>query len=172
MKTLRALLTTVLVAVSLTGLARAEIYKWTDQNGGIHFGDVPPPQGRSIGEIESLPAHQQAAPEIDPPQPEAPKRKRTANQAPALTKQSSEHEEAAVELYTTSWCRYCQKAREFFHARGIPFTEYDIEADADAAQRKQEIDSRPGVPLAVINGQPILGFVPAAYAQALAGHPR
>ena len=29
-----------------------------------------------------------------------------------------------VELYTTSWCPYCKKARDFFRSRGISFTEY------------------------------------------------
>jgi glutaredoxin len=74
---------------------------------------------------------------------------------------------ATVDLYVTSWCGYCKKAREFLRARGVPFTEYDIEQDADAARRKQEIDPRPGVPLAVINGQVILGFSASTYERAL-----
>ena len=61
-----------------------------------------------------------------------------------------------------------EKAREYFQARGIPLIEYDIEVDAAAAQRKRQIDSRPGVPLVVINGQLIHGYAPAKYEQALA----
>ncbi|WP_198147347.1 glutaredoxin family protein [Gilvimarinus polysaccharolyticus] len=26
-----------------------------------------------------------------------------------------------------SWCGYCKKARRYFRANNIPFTEYDIE---------------------------------------------
>ncbi len=73
-----------------------------------------------------------------------------------------------VELYATSWCGYCKKARAFFNARGIKFTEYDIEKDARAAARKQQLDPNGrGVPFAVINGQKISGFSEALYQQAL-----
>ena len=75
-----------------------------------------------------------------------------------------------VELYITSWCPYCQMAREFFRSRGIPFTEYDIEKDKAAAVRKKRLDKRNGVPFAMINGQGIHGYSPAAYEQALQRH--
>jgi hypothetical protein len=32
-----------------------------------------------------------------------------------------------VVLYSTAWCGYCRKAREFFAANGIRYVEYDIE---------------------------------------------
>lgn len=76
-----------------------------------------------------------------------------------------------VELYTTSWCPYCQKARDFFRSRGIPFTEYDIEKDKAAAARKNRLDKKRGVPFVVINGRGIHGWSAAAYEQALKGHP-
>lgn len=76
-----------------------------------------------------------------------------------------------VELYATSWCPYCQMARDFFHSRGISFIEYDIEKDTAAAHRKQQLDSRNGVPFAVINGRAIHGFSEAAYERALASRP-
>jgi glutaredoxin len=170
-KILRASLTALLVVVSITGLVNAEIYKWIDKNGVIHFGDAPPQNGGSTVKIESIPTHRDTTQDAAPSTSAIQKNKHGSNKTPSLPEQSSEYEESAVELYVTSWCAYCQKAREFFHARGIPFTEYDIEEDEDAARRKQEIDNRPGVPLAVINGQPILGFSPVAYEQALASHP-
>lgn len=76
--------------------------------------------------------------------------------------------EPNVELYSTSWCTYCQKARQFFRERGISFTEYDIEKDPDAAYRKQQLDSAGrGVPFAVINGHRIHGYSEPLYLQAL-----
>ena len=75
-----------------------------------------------------------------------------------------------VELYTTSWCPYCQKARDFFRSRGIPFTEYDIEKDKAAAARKNRLDKKKGVPFAMINGRGIHGWSAAAYEQALQRH--
>ncbi|MGD8382367.1 MAG: glutaredoxin domain-containing protein, partial [Syntrophobacterales bacterium] len=75
-----------------------------------------------------------------------------------------------VELYTTSWCPYCQKARDFFRSRGISFTEYDIEKDKAAAARKNRLDKKKGVPFAMINGRGIHGWSAAAYEQALQRH--
>jgi len=74
-----------------------------------------------------------------------------------------------VELYTTSWCPYCQKARDFFRSRGISFTEYDIEKDKEAALRKRQLDTRNGVPFAIIDGRGIHGYSEAAYEAALKG---
>ena len=80
-----------------------------------------------------------------------------------------------VELYTTSWCPYCDKARDFFRSRGIPFTEYDIEKDNAAAARKNKLDKKRGVPFVVIDGRRMHGWSEAAYEQAyeqaLKGHP-
>jgi len=72
-----------------------------------------------------------------------------------------------VELYVTSWCPYCLKAIDFFRARGIEPAIYNIERDKEAAQRKQRLDPRRGVPLAVIDGQVIYGFAPRSYETAL-----
>lgn len=76
-----------------------------------------------------------------------------------------------VELYVTSWCPYCKKAEDFFRAQGIPFTAYDVEKDSAAARRKDELDSRRGVPLAIINGQKIHGYSEDAYREALKKKP-
>jgi glutaredoxin len=82
-------------------------------------------------------------------------------------KGSSGSEAHQVELYVTIWCPYCKQATQFFRSRGIPFTVYDIEKDKGAAQRKNQLDSRNGVPFALINGQAIHGFSAEAYERAL-----
>jgi len=72
-----------------------------------------------------------------------------------------------VELYVTSWCPYCKKARQFFDSKGIAYRAYDIEKDATAAARKRELDSQNGVPFAIINGTAIHGYSPKSYESAL-----
>ena len=79
----------------------------------------------------------------------------------------SQNEKPEVELYVTSWCPYCKQAKQYFRSRDIPFTAYDIEKDGRAARRMAELDTRGGVPFAVINGQKIRGFSPEAYEKAL-----
>ena len=55
-------------------------------------------------------------------------------------------QEEDVVLYTTSWCPYCRKARDYFDQAGIPYTEYDIEKSARAYREYQKISGR-GVPV-------------------------
>lgn len=76
---------------------------------------------------------------------------------------------AKVDLYVTSWCPYCHKAKEFFQARNIAVNVYDIEKDKKAAARKRKLDPRKGVPFAVVNGRAIHGFAPEQYLRALKG---
>ncbi len=72
-----------------------------------------------------------------------------------------------VELYITSWCPYSKKAVNFFQSRGIPFVSYDIEKDESAARRKNQLDSKSGVPFAIVNGQKIHGYSEQAYQSAI-----
>ena len=158
------------VAVQVSGVTYGEIYKWVDSNGVMHFGDVPPQNARTSSKIESLPVIPRPTlePQVAPVEEgRSQAMKRPPKQAPPQEEATPAFADANVEMFATKWCGYCRKAREFFQARGIPFVEYDIEADAAAAQRKQEIDAYPGVPLVVINGKLIHGFAPQAYEQAL-----
>jgi mycoredoxin len=41
---------------------------------------------------------------------------------------------AALTVYTTSWCGYCFRLKTALKANGISYDEVDIERDADAAQ--------------------------------------
>ena len=72
-----------------------------------------------------------------------------------------------VELYVTSWCPYCQQAKEYFQSRSIAYKAYDIEKDRQAAARKKQLDNQSGVPFAVVNGTRIHGYSPEQYAAAL-----
>lgn len=133
--------------------ADAQMYKWVDKEGVVHVQDYPPTSVRQPARVQTIPVYRNS--------PQGPGE-------PSPVGRRSELRKPSVELYGTSWCPYCKKASDFFRSRGIPFVEYDIEKDAQAAHRKQQLDSRRGVPLAVINGQPIHGFSTTAYERALA----
>ncbi len=62
-----------------------------------------------------------------------------------------------VVMYATSWCGYCKKAREFFRANNIEYTEYDVEESAEARQEFNDLGGR-GVPVIVINEEVIHGL--------------
>jgi glutaredoxin 3 len=65
---------------------------------------------------------------------------------------------ARVEIYTTSSCPYCIRAKRLLEARGIPFSEIDVGSDdalrADVMQRT----GRRTVPQIFIDGRSIGGF--------------
>jgi glutaredoxin 3 len=46
-----------------------------------------------------------------------------------------------VVMYTTSWCPYCERARQLLRAKHVAFEEIDIEA---AAERRSEMITRSG----------------------------
>ena len=72
-----------------------------------------------------------------------------------------------VEIYSTGWCPWSNKAKAYFTSRGISFSEYDIENDTAARDRKNKLDPKRGVPTVVINGKVINGYNPDAYEKAL-----
>jgi glutaredoxin 3 len=65
---------------------------------------------------------------------------------------------ARVEIYTTSSCPYCVRAKRLLQARNIEYTEIDVGADdalrADVMQRT----GRRTVPQIFIDGRSIGGF--------------
>lgn len=72
-----------------------------------------------------------------------------------------------VILYSTSWCGYCTRTRAYMKARGQPFVEMDIEKSQQARQQHRELGGG-GVPVVLIGGRLIRGYVPRSFDAALA----
>jgi len=82
----------------------------------------------------------------------------------------------AVTVYVRTGCSFCQEAREFFAARGVPVRERNVAADRSALVEMLDIhvrrfpDEEPIVPLIVIGDRAMSGFdrqeVEAALAEA------
>jgi glutaredoxin len=62
-----------------------------------------------------------------------------------------------VILYSTAWCGYCRKAREFFAANGIRYIEYDIEKNSAAQSEHRRLGGK-GVPLITVGDDVIKGY--------------
>jgi glutaredoxin len=114
---------------------QAEIYKWIDKSGRLHYSDVPSETTRSekldlkINSIDSVSYSQSAA---------------------AITTNK-------VVMYSTSWCGYCKKARKYFIAKGIDFIDYDIEKNARAKHEYDALGAR-GVPVILVGKERMNGF--------------
>lgn len=134
----------LIALLAIPSMVSAELVKWVDANGKVHYSN-------------SRPANAERSTILD------------IQSAPRVSRiEESTDSAETVDLYTTSWCPYCAKARAYLRANNIPFVDHDIEKDPNAAERKRELDSSyTGVPLAVINGKLVRGFSEKNYYRAL-----
>ena len=166
-----------LIGLSFAFTASAEMYKWVDGNGVVHFSDEMP--SKTSSNIETLQTYNRTfhqeneSDSVDDQYNEdesaiSPLDSTKYKIDTTDTGTTVDYSSAEVELYTTSWCHYCKKAKEFLESEGVTYTEYDVEKDKEAAKRKAELGGGRGVPFAVINGQKIYGFSKSSYERALA----
>jgi len=62
-----------------------------------------------------------------------------------------------IELYTSSWCPFCVRAKQILDRRGVTYTEYVMDgkdAELDEAKRKY---GHPTVPIVLIDDELIGG---------------
>ena len=152
------------------GTTSAEIYKWVDDEGVIHFSDSGPQDVPEINKPEeepsAAPEHQGNAPsEIDNQKVGLPPD--FFDMLDESSEEADVSDDPSVEIYVTSWCTYCNAAKKFFRSRGIEFSVYDIEKDKGAARRMRAMTNQRAVPFVVINGYGITGYSEQAYELAL-----
>lgn len=57
-----------------------------------------------------------------------------------------------VEIYTKSYCPYCQRAKELLRIKGMPFVERDITSDPAGEREMQARTGRDTVPAIFVDG--------------------
>lgn len=65
---------------------------------------------------------------------------------------------ATVKIYSTPTCPWCKKAKEFFKANNVKFTDVDVSADEAAQKEMVEKSGQMGVPVIEIDGKILVGF--------------
>ena len=119
----------------------AEIYKWTDENGRVHFGDKP---AENVS-AESVTVEVNSYTNV------------TYDLSQFNSSSTNNGKNAKVVMYSTSWCGYCKKARAYFEKNGIPFTEYDIETNQRAKKQYDKLGAT-GVPVILVGKKRMNGF--------------
>ncbi|MBK9425870.1 MAG: hypothetical protein IPN63_00155 [Gammaproteobacteria bacterium] len=66
-------------------------------------------------------------------------------------------------MYSTVRCGYCRKARAYFKANGIAYTDYDVETSNKGRQDFQRMGAR-GVPVILVGDKRLNGFSDSAFA--------
>jgi glutaredoxin len=128
--------------------ASAQVYKWTDAQGTVHYTDTPPPQQR--------------ASQLKPPSPG------DAGQSALPYELARAVKASPVTLYTTTRaaCAGCDQGRALLRARGIPYTEKTVDTDEDKEQLRQ-LSGKLELPLLVVGSRKVAGFQDAAWQAAL-----
>ena len=123
----------VTTTIALPIVASAQVYKWVDENGKTHFSDQPPSKN-TANQVE-LP---------------------TINGMNQVEYTPSDTEKRVV-MYSTQWCGYCRKAREYFKDNKIRYKEKDIEKSSRAKKEYDRLKGS-GVPLIMVGKNKIQGF--------------
>jgi glutaredoxin 3 len=66
---------------------------------------------------------------------------------------------AKVEVYTTSYCPYCIRAKSLLKSKGVAFEEIDVTRDSTLREKMTELSGgRHSVPEIFINGKIVGGY--------------
>lgn len=121
--------------------ASADMYKWIDANGKVHYSDSAPPDTKS--QKLDLKINSIAGPPVVS----------KFSGAPSATAASAQR----VRLLSASWCGYCKRAAAYLRSRGTPFEELDVEK---SSQGKREYDALRGhgVPIILVGDRRMDGY--------------
>lgn len=151
-----SILTAALFLVFFAWTAGAEIYRYTDGNGALHFvDDISKVPKKYRGQLRKA----RPMKDISVVEAGSSPSRRVAEDTSARNTMSGNG--TGVELFVTSWCGYCKKMERFLKEHGIPYTRYDIEKDDNAARTYRELGGS-GVPVVRVGSNVVHGYNPDA----------
>jgi len=136
-------------------------YKVVEPNGTVRFvsnlSQVPASQRDDVQRLAMAPSTTDKSRPRAAPLRERAKQLAVADSAPPAAPAPSGARD--VVIYTTSWCGWCRKTREYLDAQGVSYVNKDIEADPDAGDEMRDLTGGDGgIPVVVIDGEVIQGY--------------
>jgi glutaredoxin len=135
-------------------LAQAQMYRWVDDNGKVHYSDRAPLSGAKNVQKQSISVGQ-------------------GSSAPLPYALQQAVGNFPVTLYTSEICKEtCVQARDLLNKRGVPYSEVDVADEAGLTQLKK-LSGGDVVPVMTVGHEVYKGFESGAYKAALdtAGYP-
>jgi glutaredoxin len=133
----------------------AELYRWVEENGRVHYSDQPPPP-----EVRNL-------------------ERRRLGDKPGASALPYGLQEAVrqfpVTVYTAEGCgEGCKQGVAYLTRRGVPFTEKDARVADNANVVMSHAGGKLEVPLLIVGGSALRGYEESTWAATLdaAGYPR
>lgn len=135
-----------LLAALLAAPAAAELFRWTDSEGRVHYSDLPPPP--SVKKMQRI-----AAPDAGTGEP--------AKGRPPVV------------LYSSDCGATCDQAADFLRQRGVPFSLKNASRDKAAADELKKRTGNLDVPVLFIGESMQRGYAPSVWDKMLevAGYP-
>jgi len=127
----------------ISPIVLAEIFKWVDDDGNVHFSDNPPERAKTKKITLKINTYQSVQ-VIRPIPTRAPSNK-------------AEPADKSVIMYSAEWCGVCRRAKRFFNQNKIAFKEYDIDKSEEAKRKYKLLNAR-GVPVIFIDDIRLNGF--------------
>jgi len=114
---------------------QAEIYRWVDESGKIHFSDKPS-RAHSSEQV-----------------------KLQINTYEAVTYDTSSIDvgNKRVVMYSASWCGVCKRAKRYFAQKKIKYTEYDVDKSEEGKSTLRKLGAK-GVPVILVGNRRMNGF--------------
>lgn len=148
-----AALLAVLLAIGVTPMAAAQVYRIVGPDGKVTYTDKPP-------EVRAKPAPAGAS---------------TAAASGARLPYALQQPVARypVTLYTGDGCAPCDRARSYLRGRGVPFTEKTVNTDEDIKALQQGKEGAVSLPVGTVGTQRLTGFSEGSWKPFLdaAGYP-
>jgi len=117
--------------------AYSKIYKWVDEDDRTHMSDKSPKTidfdeiKVKVNVISSQSSSRKSDTTTD-----------NQNQSAAPSKK--------IIMYGAEWCRVCKKAKRYFNANNIHFTEYDIDKSTKGRREYEKLGGG-GIPIILLN---------------------
>lgn len=134
MRLVSGLVLTALCAMS----AQAQMYRWTDDSGQVHYSDINPGNAETYTPTDT---------NVSPPY-------------------AGGSDLPTIRIYTAEWCGSCKRAKNYMREKDITFVEYDIEKDPHGRNEYRMLGGR-GVPFITCGDQKMHGFSPARFEKML-----
>lgn len=135
-----------LACLFLAAAASAQVYKWTDPSGKTHYGDRPPEDAKK----QELAIRVRS---YDGPVTVTDWAAILRRKAPASAPRAS----SGITMYMTEWCPHCKNARSYFKAKGIAYTEINVDT-SEAGRKEYKALGGNGVPLILVGDKMMSGF--------------
>jgi glutaredoxin len=125
--------------LSYAASSPADVYKWTDEKGIIHYSDKKPEDQEVVEIVGDTRTYESVSYDT-----------------------SSVDAGKNVVIFSASWCGTCKKAKTYMRRQGIPFTEYDIEKSSRAKSLYKQLGAT-GVPVILVGKERMNGFSEAGF---------